>query len=134
TGLRLRRGMDLVIEPHPEADEATVQLTIVQRSPVLTTAQPWPGGTYQPSTGMIAIGPYVDGEGLAHWRLHTPDSLWGGFIAGSIGSGKSRTMEAIALGLAEAGCVVWYADGRSEERREGKGGRSGGKQSHVEKN
>src|SRR5690606_18653115 len=112
TGLRLRRGMDLVIEPHPEADEATVQLTIVQRSPVLTTAQPWPGGTYQPGTGMIAIGPYVDGVGVAYWRLHTPDSLWGGFIAGSIGSGKSRTMEAIALGLAEAGCVVWYADGQ----------------------
>lgn len=112
TGLRLRRGMDLVIEPHPEADEATVQLTVVQQSQVLTEAQPWPGGTYNLDTGMIAIGPYVDGEGLAHWRLHTPDSLWGGYIAGSIGSGKSRTMESIALGLAEAGCAVWYADGQ----------------------
>lgn len=112
TGLRLRPGQDLVLEPHPDADEATVQLTIVQRSPVLTQATPWPGGTYDAETGTIAIGPYVDGEGVACWRLHTPDSLWGGFIAGSIGSGKSRTMEAIALGLAEAGAAVWYADGQ----------------------
>lgn len=110
SGLRLRPGHDLVIEQHPEADEATVQLTIVQRSPVLTTAQPWPGGTYDPQAGTVQLGPYIDGEGVAVWLLHRDHRLWSGFLTGATGSGKSRLMEAIALGAAAAGCVAWFAD------------------------
>src|SRR5690606_33001362 len=43
SGLRLLRDQDLIVEAHPRLDESILSLTLVQRSPVLTTAQPWPG-------------------------------------------------------------------------------------------
>jgi len=110
SGLRLQEGQDIAIEPGD--DEATGRLTLIERSPVLTSDNPWPGGTYDPDSGTVAIGPYVDGDGTARWRLHSPGSLWGGYVAGSIGSGKSRLLESLALGAASAGMVVWWADGQ----------------------
>lgn len=110
SGLRLLPGQDLILEQHPTADEATVLVTLVRQSTVLTTAQPWPGGTYDPQAGTVALGPYVDGEGVAVWLMHRDHRLYGGFLTGATGSGKSRLMEAIALGAASAGCVVWFAD------------------------
>lgn len=114
TGLRLYPWQDLAIERHPQTDEATVRMTLVERSPVLSTAQPWPGpeSVYDPDSGTVAIGPHTDGDGVARWRAVSPDSLWGGYITGSIGSGKSRTLESLALGLAAGGLVIWYADGQ----------------------
>lgn len=110
TGLRLRPGQDLVVEQHPTADEATVLLTIVRQSTVLTRPQPWPGNTYAAAAGTIALGPYIDGEGTAVWLLHADQRLWSGFLTGATGSGKSRLMEGVALGAAAAGCVVWFLD------------------------
>jgi hypothetical protein len=114
TGLRLRPGQDLILERHPETDESIISVTIVRRSPVLTAAVPWPGPAYDPAAGTIELGPYVDAEGTARWRLAVDHRLFGGFLVGSTGSGKSRLMEAIALGAASgAGCVVWFGDPQS---------------------
>lgn len=114
TGLRLRRDQDLILEPHPDieaTDESIIRLTIVRQSRVLQVAQPWPGPAYNPSTGNIMLGPYVDGEGTAEWLLATDNRLYGGFVVGSTGSGKSRLLEALALGAAGgAGTVVWFGD------------------------
>lgn len=111
TGLRLRRDQDLILEPHPDTDESIIRLTIVRQSRVLQVAQPWPGPAYNPSTGNIVLGPYVDGEGSAEWLLASDNRLYGGFVVGSTGSGKSRLLEALALGAAGgAGTVVWFGD------------------------
>jgi hypothetical protein len=111
TGLRLRPGQDLILERHPDTDESIISVTIVRRSRALTAAVPWPGPAYDRQAGTIELGPYVDGEGTARWRLAVDHRLFGGFLVGSTGSGKSRLMEAIALGAADgAGCVVWFGD------------------------
>lgn len=115
TGLRLRRDQDLVLEHpdperHPKADESVISVTIVRRSRILSDAVTWPGPTYDPAAGTIRLGPYVDGEGTGEWLVHADNGAWGGFLAGSIGSGKSRMLDSIALGLAVAGVAVWYGD------------------------
>jgi NTP pyrophosphatase (non-canonical NTP hydrolase) len=110
TGLRLLPSQDLILERHPVLDESVLSATIVRRSPVLTADVSWPGRTYDPAAGTITLGPYVDGDGIAEWQVHTANRLHGGFLAGSTGSGKSRMLEALGLGYAEAGCVVWFGD------------------------
>lgn len=110
TGLRLLPTQDLILEQHPRLDESVISLTIVRQSKVLTAAQPWTGGTYDREAGTIAIGPYVDGEGVAVWLMHGDNRLFGGFFVGSTGSGKSRQLESLALGLVDAGAVVWFGD------------------------
>src|SRR5690606_17646442 len=106
-------GQDLILEQHPTADESIIRMTIVRRSRVLTTAQRWPGPAevYDPDRGTIRLGPYVDGDGTAEWRMARDNRLYGGFLVGSTGSGKSRLLESIALGAAgAAGCAVWFGD------------------------
>ncbi len=111
SGLNLRLDEDLIIERHPVLPESFLQLTLVTKSPIKESVE-WPGPyTYDPMTGCVALGPHADGEGVASWRLLTDDSLWGGYITGSSGSGKSRLIDGLALACAAAGCIVWFADG-----------------------
>lgn len=112
SGLRLRPRQDLVIERHPRLDESVVQVTIVRRSPALERPPIWPGPSYDPASGTIAVGPYVDGQGVAAWLLYRDHGLFGGFLAGVTGSGKSRMIDSIAMSAAAAGIVIWYADPR----------------------
>ncbi|GAB3214273.1 hypothetical protein GCM10027294_53310 [Marinactinospora endophytica] len=59
----------------------------------------------------IRMGPYADGDGEALWRLYTADSIWGGFVAGSTGSGKSGLIDALALGIWQTGTtIILYLD------------------------
>ncbi|RKS09999.1 hypothetical protein DFP74_5745 [Nocardiopsis sp. Huas11] len=59
----------------------------------------------------IRMGPYADGDGEALWRLYTADSIWGGFVAGSTGSGKSGLIDALALGIWQTeSTIVIYLD------------------------
>ncbi|MFI6579344.1 hypothetical protein ACIBFB_26475 [Nocardiopsis sp. NPDC050513] len=59
----------------------------------------------------IRMGPYADGDGEALWRLYTADSIWGGFVAGSTGSGKSGLIDALALGIWQTqNTIVIYLD------------------------
>ncbi|MEV4212627.1 hypothetical protein [Micromonospora sp. NPDC049662] len=112
TGLFLNPRQDLIIERHPLFNESCLQLTIVTKSTVLKAKKvPWPGPNYDPHTGTIALGPFIDGDGTGRWRLYTGHRMWGGFLLGSTGSGKSRMLDSIALSAVATGITcVWYAD------------------------
>ena len=114
TGLFLLPDEDLIIERHPTLAASSLQLTVVTRSPIKDSVE-WPGpAAFDPETGRVGLGPYTDGEGVASWRVYTDNSLWGGYMTGSSGSGKSRMFESIAMSVAASKShptVVWFADG-----------------------
>ncbi|MDQ3030766.1 MAG: hypothetical protein M3R09_12225, partial [Actinomycetota bacterium] len=109
----MHRPIDqLVLEQHPDREDPTVlRLQVVTRSPIKQTVwfdQP------RHEDGRIALGPYADGCGDAAWRLYTEDSMWGGFVLGGIGSGKTKLIELIALSaIARGDTYVIYIDGQS---------------------
>jgi hypothetical protein len=116
-GLRLMPGQDVIVEEHPTEPAPTALLTIVTRPPI-ARPQPWPGPEqgFNAATGSVNLGPFADGEGCACWRVYTQDSMWGGFIQGGTGSGKSRTIEQIAMSCAASTShptIVWYGDGQN---------------------
>jgi len=109
----LRRPIDqLVIEQHPNHEDPTVlRLQVVTRSPIKQTV--WFDHPRH-EDGQILLGPYADGCGEATWRLYTEDSMWGGFVLGGIGSGKTKLIELIALSaIARGDTYVIYIDGQS---------------------
>lgn len=114
SGLDLRPDEDLIVERHPVLAASCLQLTVVTRSPIKESVK-WPGpAAFNPATGCVELGPYTDGEGVASWRAYTDNSLWGGFITGGTGSGKSRMIESVAMSLAASEThptVVWFVDG-----------------------
>jgi hypothetical protein len=72
---------------------------------------PWPGPSFDPATGTVALGPLLRADGLARWRLYSHDRLWGGLLCGASGSGLSRTVESIAVSAAATAVTcVWYGD------------------------
>lgn len=60
----------------------------------------------------IVVGPYLDGEGAAVYRVISDGSVNSAFILGSIGSGKTLLAEQIAIALRMIGCEIWYTDGQ----------------------
>ncbi|MBE2998719.1 hypothetical protein IDM40_08390 [Nocardiopsis sp. HNM0947] len=63
--------------------------------------------------GDITLGPYADGVGVKSWKTYRPNSLYGGYIFGDTGSGKSELLNLIALGLLASGTTAyWYLDGQ----------------------
>lgn len=115
TGLRLQPADELIVERHPTLDAAALQFTVVTRSPV-RESQVWPGpSAFNSATGRVSLGPFTDGEGVGTWKAYTDNRLWGGYISGGTGSGKSRMLESIAFSLGGSGThptVVWFADGQ----------------------
>lgn len=114
--LRLLPGQDIIIETHPTEPEPTALITIVIASKV-TLDQQWPGPAqaFDPTRGSVVMGPFVDGEGLALWSVYRTDGMFGGFIQGGIGSGKSRGIETIALACASSTShptTVWFGCGQ----------------------
>ena len=95
-------------EEDPRPDPSKLQFrAVTARSMIEVT--PMEGRRYV--GGRIRLGPYADGEGEAMWRLYTQDSMWGGFLAGSTGSGKSSITDNLALAAWESGqTVVVYLD------------------------
>ncbi|WP_025620663.1 hypothetical protein [Salinispora cortesiana] len=94
----------------------TALLTVVTRPPI-SRSQPWPGPQdgFDPRHGCVRLGPFADGEGVACWRVYTADSMWGGYIQGAQGSGKSRFIDQIAMSCAASTShptIVWYGDGQ----------------------
>ncbi|PWR08558.1 hypothetical protein DKT68_15185 [Micromonospora acroterricola] len=114
-GLKLRGDQQLIVEAHPTEPEPTALLTVVTNSPVQKGVL-WPGpAAFDSETGRVQLGPYADGEGTAFWRAYTDNRLWGGFIQGGTGSGKSRLIDSLAMSLASSTShptVVWYGDGQ----------------------
>lgn len=61
----------------------------------------------------IVVGPYQDGEGEQTFRVISKGSVHGGFVLGVKGSGKSRVLEILAIGLRWLGIEVWWLDGQA---------------------
>lgn len=115
TGLELMPDHDMIVERHPVLAASCLQFTVVTRSPIRTSVTHPGRVAFDPKTGSVDLGPFVDGEGVARWRAYTKDRLWGGYLQGGTGSGKSRMVEGIALALADSQThptVIWYADGQ----------------------
>jgi hypothetical protein len=114
TGLNLKPTR-LVFDNHPTGLPAQGLLKVMDRTPV-DDNPPYLGPAWD--DGAIRIGPYADWFGEATWRLWSPGetgdndgSAWSGAIIGAPGSGKSRTVESIAIAAAASGvCVNWFID------------------------
>ncbi len=111
TGLHLPLD-ELVIERDPATprDPSVLQMQVITTSPIKETVlfdRP------RHEHGRILLGPHADGMGDATYRLFTRNSMWGGFVLGSIGSGKSRMIEEIALTARAMGhTAIIYVDGQ----------------------
>ncbi len=69
-------------------------------------------------TGNITIGPYADGVGVHTWGLYRKNSLFGGYLFGAQGSGKSELLNLLALGMRLTGYTTfWYLDGQGGTQR-----------------
>lgn len=117
SGLRLLPGQDVIVEEHPTLPAPAAVLTIVTR-PQVAKPQKWPGPAkaFDPQTGSVNLGPFVDGEGVARFGVYKQDGIFGGYIQGGNGSGKSRMIDSIAMSLAASTThptVIWYADGQN---------------------
>ena len=101
---------DLVVETIP-GDDSMVKLAIMPASP-LKTATAF-AGPYVTAPGLIGLGPWGDGSGLATWRLYSPNSMWGGVIIGGTGSGKSELINLIMVSAMSRGdTAIVYIDGQ----------------------
>lgn len=99
---RIATGTDtpverIMIEPHP----TVVRPSVLQVKELHDSPGDEVRYLHTPmyDDGRVKLGPYADGVGAASWRVYSPEkwSMWGGFIAGGTGSGKSRELEMIAL-------------------------------------
>ncbi len=116
SGLQLMPGQDVIVEVHPERPAPAAVLTIVTR-PQVKTPQLWPGPAagFDSATGSVNLGPFVDGEGIGQWTVYKRDGIFGGYLQGAPGSGKSRMIESICMSLAASTThptVIWYGDGQ----------------------
>lgn len=116
-GLRLLPGHDLIVEEHPELPAPTGVLTVVTQSPVSGKNQ-WPGPleAFDSRSGSVNLGPFADGEGVARFGVYRQDSMFGGYMQGGQGSGKSRMIDSICMALAASQThptIIWYIDGQN---------------------
>ncbi|UJW36944.1 sigma-70 family RNA polymerase sigma factor (plasmid) [Saccharothrix sp. AJ9571] len=89
---------------HPSQASMTVVLS--------RAATPYEGPkiVHEDGSIYIEIGPYEDGLGTERYHVASPGSINGGFVLGSKGSGKSRLLELIAIGLRKLGIEIWWFD------------------------
>lgn len=93
----------LMAEPYMQQDEngddveapRLVKFSVILSQPIKGAAffrnpEMLPGG-------FIPIGPYIDGRGMAAYRLYTKSRIQNGLLVGSPGTGKSRLLEVIGL-------------------------------------
>ena len=93
-------------------DDSLVELRIIDRSPVAGgMTYPGPQIVRDEHGGVhIELGPYSDGEDTAKFTVFEEDSMRSGLVVGTTGSGKSRLLELIAIGLRELGVEIWFLD------------------------
>ncbi|PSK96036.1 hypothetical protein CLV63_113199 [Murinocardiopsis flavida] len=113
---------NLMIEPvaptkdEPNPDPAKCEFRAVTAS-AIADGVALEGRRYERdgADGLVRIGPYADGDGEARLRLYTKDSMWGGYIVGVTGSGKSGMLDNLALAAWQsAHTVVFYIDGAKD--------------------
>lgn len=110
----------LGFEQGARVDEVIMRVTLAARetaytgpvvlcdgTPISSRWQITPGSSVD-----IVFGPYLDGEGMASYRVIDAGSVNSAFILGSIGSGKTLLGEQIAIALRFIGCELWYVDGQ----------------------
>lgn len=79
----------VVIERHQTRIPSLASLTVVHSSPVAKKV-PFPGpSAFNAETGIVNLGPFIDGEGHAPWRLYTENSMWGGYLVGATAAAAS---------------------------------------------
>lgn len=94
-----------------DSDPSTILLKIVHRSPADDPRFDHP----RYDAGLLEIGPYIDGDGEAVYRLYTAGerpnegSMWSGAIIAATSYGKSRMIENLAVSaLSAANTVIWF--------------------------
>lgn len=117
SGLGLLPGQEVIVEEHPDKPAPTGILTVVTRSPI-REPKVWPGPAagFDPVSGSVNLGPFVDGEGIAQWTVYRRDGMFGGYLQGAPGSGKSRMIEQIGMSCAASQShptIVWFGDGQN---------------------
>lgn len=109
-------------DTRPGATKTTLVLTITTEE--ITNAYDGPRIIRSGGDIFIDVGPYEDGIGSTAFHVLadqlTDDelaegqrprgSMNGGFVLGTKGSGKSRLMELVAVGLRQLGIEIWYLD------------------------
>ncbi|MFE9247044.1 hypothetical protein [Nocardiopsis sp. NPDC006938] len=117
SGLKLSPGAlaveDIEPEPGQEPDSSIVRLRVVSQA-TSDRKVPLDDGRSrvlrQGNDILVRLGEYIDGQGDAAWKLYDKDSMWGGFVAGKTGAGKTTVVETLVMGAFETGCtVVIYA-------------------------
>lgn len=114
-GAALGRSMDAVtIDRHPSGDLSRAVLIIADDNPLhrdVVLPDRDLDRLWDASTGYAVHGLHSDG-GPARWAFTVPNwGLAGGFLIGSIGSGKSAAMTVLALlAMQTEHVVVWAAD------------------------
>lgn len=83
-------------------------LTVVTKD-VLGKGVPYLGPAYE--DGVIPIGKYCDGSGIAPWRAEDNTGPLNGLVIGSKGSGKSNVLAQLGMGYKEGGWFVAFGDG-----------------------
>lgn len=109
-------------DDRPGADRSVIVMTI--RTEDIDNTYTGPTIIREGGDVSIEIGPYQDGDGselfhvladqLTDEQLASGErprgSMNGGFLLGTKGSGKSRILELIAVGLRALGVEIWYLD------------------------
>lgn len=106
---------DLIPERHPDArSPAVCRLQVLTSSPIAGAMDfTGPRRIVGDDDGavLLGLGPYADGDGEAMWRLYTPGSMWGGFLLGGTGMGKSRVIENLVISAMSGGDTeFWFID------------------------
>ena len=104
----------ILLEAKDDEDPTRLELRVVRRSPIRTSVY-FDEPIYR--DGFIELGPYADGQSPgAAYALYGPNSMYGGYVLGGTGSGKSRLTEEVAvtaLSPVAPPTVVIYLDGQS---------------------
>lgn len=105
-----KSATSVVVEPVLSGQEDLARLLVLDRNPLIDK-QYFTGPTLDPETGWIHLGLHADGT-EARWRLWVPKSgACHGMIAGTTGSGKSGTGNALCTEISHSGlAVLWLAD------------------------
>lgn len=95
-----------------EPDPAILRFQVITNSPIKKSVQLNPDGWHENKTDLwIDLGPFADGEGFAPWRVFTENSIWGGYVVGDTGAGKSCTLEGLAIKMMRTRrVVIFYLD------------------------